>query len=45
MSPRTGLARFGIEEEFFLLDPRTLDIARDVPWACPMLAAQFWVAR
>lgn len=35
MSPRTGLARFGIEEEFFLLDPRTLDIARDVPLGLP----------
>ncbi|WP_448680951.1 carboxylate-amine ligase [Pseudomonas nicosulfuronedens] len=35
MSPRTGLPRFGIEEEFFLLDPRTLDIARDIPLGLP----------
>lgn len=31
MSVRPGLARFGIEEEAFLLDRRTLDIARHVP--------------
>ncbi|MBD9677829.1 carboxylate-amine ligase [Pseudomonas sp. PDM18] len=31
MPARRSLPRFGIEEEFFLLDPASLDLARDVP--------------
>lgn len=31
MPARPALPRFGIEEEFFLLDPASLDLARDVP--------------
>lgn len=31
MPARAALPRFGIEEEFFLLDPDSLDLAREVP--------------
>lgn len=31
MPARSALPRFGIEEEFFLLDPASLDLAREVP--------------